>query len=426
MCFKFATSIEILFITSLNKNNKAKKMNKKLALSFLVIGGLITSCSNDDDNVTPEAEVIAPTTFEFLRNGESTVSFDGQTTRIAMAEELIAALSDNTNSETQLDAMFAHIEGASDFSDADLNASDKSIRSKTAASADYFSANTTDANAIKSQFDTWIADQATNVFPNWETIATAGTAGQLQQAGGGSVRYLNTKGFELNQFVAKGLLGALMTDQILNNYLSPAVLDEASNVADNDADIVEDGKSYTTMEHKWDEAFGYLYGAELDPTMPSLDADSFLSEYVDRVEADEDFAGVAQTVFDAFKLGRAAIVAKNYEVRDEQAEIIREQISKVIAVRGVYYLQRGKDILEEGDMASAFHQLSEGFGFIYSLQFTRQPGTTSPYFSKTEVDAFVEQLSEGNGFWDVTPETLDAISNAVADRFNFTVEQAGS
>ncbi|WP_178988780.1 DUF4856 domain-containing protein [Winogradskyella schleiferi] len=396
---------------------------KKIALSLFVIGSILTSCSSDDDNGASEPQVVAPTTYQFERDGTTTVSFSGQTTRIAMGEEFVSALRDDSYTESQLDAMFAHVEGASDFADADLNASDKSIRSKVAASKDYYSANTTEANAIKSQFDTWISDQVTNVFPNWNNTASAGTAGQLQQAGGGSVRYINEKGFEINQLVAKGLIGSLMTDQILNNYLSPAVLDEASNITNNDNDVVEDGKSYTTMEHKWDEAFGYLYGAEADATMPSLDADSFLSEYMDRVDSDEDFTGIAQTVFDAFKLGRAAIVAKNYTVRDEQAEIIRENISKVLAVRGVYYLQRGKTILAEGDMASAFHQLSEGFGFVYSLQFTRVPGTTTPYFSKSEVDAFMAQVSADNGLWDVTADTIDTISNTIADRFDFTVEQ---
>jgi hypothetical protein len=29
---------------------------------------------------------------------------------------------------------------------------------------------------------------------------------------------------------------------------------------------------------------------------------------------------------------------------------------------------------------------------------------------------------EGNGFWDVSPETLDSISSEIASAFNFTVE----
>jgi hypothetical protein len=286
------------------------------------------------------------------------------------------------------------------------------------------SSNATLAAIIKEDFDSWIEDQATNVFPNWSATASAGNAGQLQQAGGGSIRYINGKGFELNQVVSKGLIGGLMTDQILNNYLSPAVLDEGSNRENNNNDVVEDGKSYTTMEHKWDEAFGYLYGAEEDASMPVLGADSFLNNYLNRLENDEDFAGIAQTVFNAFKLGRAAIVAKDYDLRDAQAQIIKENLSKVSAVRAVHYLQAGKVKINEGDMASAFHQLSEGFGFIYSLQFTRQPNTSTPYFTNAEVAAYIAELSQGNGFWDVTPETLDTISEEIAARFNFTVEAA--
>ena len=144
-----------------------------------------------------------------------------------------------------------------------------------------------------------------------------------------------------------------------------------------------------------------------------------------RFENDADFTGIAVDIYDAFKLGRAAIVAKDYTVRDQQAEIIREKISEIIGIRSVYYLQQGKANLT-ADVGGAFHDLSEGFGFIYSLQFTRKPGTTSSYFTKSEVDAFIAQLMTGNGFWDVTPETLDDMSDDIASRFNFTVEQAGS
>jgi hypothetical protein len=35
-------------------------------------------------------------------------------------------------------------------------------------------------------------------------------------------------------------------------------------------------------------------------------------------------------------------------------------------------------------------------------------------------------LQAGNGFWDVTADTLDEISNTIAAKFNFTVAQAGS
>ena len=400
---------------------------KKLVVGVLAVTSfMFISCSSDDDGNAPldTNQVIAPATYEFSRNGGSTVDYNGQTTRIQMGEELITALKDNSKTEAEIDAMFAHVEGENNFSNADLNASNKSIRSKTAASQDYFSANTTVANAIKADFDGWIANQVATVYPNWNTTATAGNPGNLQELGGGAVRYVNGKGLEYNQAVNKSLIGALMVDQMLNNYLSTSVLDAGNNRADNDAGTLAEGKNYTNMEHKWDEAFGYLYGTD-NAASPLLNEDSFLNKYLSRVENDADFQGIASEIYEAFKLGRAAIVAKNYDVRDQQADIIREKVSEVIGIRAVYYLQQAKNSLAT-NKAVAFHDLSEGYGFIYSLQFTRKPGTNAPYFTKTQVDNYIAQLMEGNGFWDVTTETLDAISDEISAEFNFTTAQAGS
>ncbi|MCG1037037.1 DUF4856 domain-containing protein [Polaribacter sargassicola] len=395
---------------------------RKIILS-LAIATVLISCNNNNEDDTQLT--VAPSTYTFERNGITTVSFSGQTTRIEMGEEFVSALSDNTQTTASLSGKFAHSEGESNFSDADLNASDKSIRSKTAASTDFYSANTSDASLIKSQFDSWIAAQVSEVYPNWNVDAVSGTAGKIQEAGGGSTRYVNAKGLEYNQVINKGLIGGLMVDQILNNYLSPAVLDAGDNVANNDADVLDGDNNYTTMEHKWDEAFGYLYGLEADVTLPVLGADSFLNKYLDRVEGDADFTGIAADIYDAFKLGRAAIVNKDYTTRDEQAAIIKEKISEIIGIRAVYYLQQGKANLGS-DYASAFHDLSEGLGFVYSLQFTRKPNSTEPYLTKSEVDGFMSTLQAGNGFWDVTSTTLDDISNTIASKFNFTVTQAGS
>ncbi|HBK70891.1 MAG TPA: DUF4856 domain-containing protein [Flavobacteriaceae bacterium] len=394
---------------------------KKIALGIAILSAIVfTSCTSDDDSPTPKAEIKAPATYVFDRNGNSSVSFSGQTARIKMANELGSALKDNSKTKIQLDAMFADGTG---FEDADLNTSGKKIRNKTAASKDFFGANTTDAAAIKEQFDGWIALQVSEVFENWTNEASKGNAGFLQEAGGGSTRYINSKGLEYNQAFAKSLIGALMADQILNNYLSPAVLDAGDNKKDNDATTLKEGKDYTLMEHKWDEAYGYLYGNEDNPAVPVLGADSYLNKYLGKVESDTDFTGIATDIYNAFKLGRAAIVGKDYVLRNKQADIIREKISTAIAIRAVFYLQAGKSNLGT-DNAGAFHDLSEGYGFIFSLQFTRKPGTTEPYFTKQEVDRFLDQLMVEGGFWDLTPETLDTISEAIAAKFDFTVEQA--
>jgi hypothetical protein len=394
---------------------------KKSVSCLLALVSILFSCVDDGmDN----SEVIVPSTYKFSRDGITTVNFSGQTTRLLMAEEFVSSLMDPSKSEAALDGMFAHDEGNSDFSNTNLNASDKNIRSKTAASKDYFSANTTESNAIKVQFDTWIANQVNDVFPNWDRDAAPGVAGKIQEAGGGPVRYVNGKGLEYDQAVTKGLIGALMVDQILNNYLSPSILDEASNRANNDALKLEEGKNYTTMEHKWDEAFGYLYGLD-NPEIPQLRADSFLNKYLARVDDDPDFEGIAINIYDSFKLGRAAIVSGNYTIRDEQIEELQEYISELIAIRVVYYLQQAKATIGR-DNGAAFHDLSEGYGFIISLQFTRDGNTNKPYFSKAEVDAFISKLMAGNGFWDVDLQTLDEISNSIVSRFNFTLAEAGS
>ncbi|WP_010517563.1 DUF4856 domain-containing protein [Croceivirga radicis] len=407
-------------------------MLKKIVPFACVIVGL-TSCSLDDggdDVIIDEIQIENPTSYTFERDGASTVSFSGQTTRLRMGDELLAAMMDDSSTLEELEAMYAHEEGAADFSDADLNASDKNLLTKTAASVDYFSTNSAEQIAIRADFNSWLQTQVEEVFPNWNTVATAGVAGQL--ADGASTRYVNAQGLEMNQVFNKSLIGALMVDQAINNYLSPDVLDAGDNPDNNGAVITEEGKNYTTMEHKWDEAYGYVFGQNADAANPNADlgADNFLNKYLGRVEGDADFAGIADDIFQAFKLGRAAIVAKQYTVRDQQAVIIQDKISTIIGVRAIYYLQQAKLELEKESPSygTVFHDLSEGYGFIYSLQFTRDTSKEAPYFTKNQVDALLAQLlGDGdNGLWDVTPETLQDISETIANAFSFSLEAAAN
>jgi len=410
---------------------------KKTIFSTLAIAILIfASCSNDDDGVVvidpdpnpdPQVVIEVPDTYSFERDGESTVNFPGQTQRILMGEELISYMLDfDTATEQSLLDMYANEN--TPFGNDDLNASSRQLRNTVASSEDYFASNNAEAATIRQFFANFLSAQIDEVFLAQNTIAAAGIAGQI--ADGGSTRYVNTGGLEYNQAVAKGFIGALMVDQIVNNYISTTLLDEGTNREDNDNDVPRnDSGTDTQMEHFWDEAYGYVYGTSADLTNPNLtigDDDSFLNKYIGRVEGDSDFAGIADNIFDAFVLGRAAIVAKDYDVRDEQTAILRELLSQVIGVRAVYYLQQGKNGIEANDFGAAFHDLSEGFGFIYSLQFTRNPATNAPYFSAAEVQGFIDQLTEGNGFWDLTPAMLDEMSDTIASRFTFTVAQAGT
>jgi len=393
-----------------------------LLLACLLVGMSACTRNNDDDTMVV---VNTPETYSFERDGNSTVSFSGQTTRIQMANEIINRMKDFSTTETILLNMFSNEN--SSFSNEDLNSSSKNVKSKTAASKDFFESNAAGSAAVRADFEGWLIAQVNETFPAQNTVASAGVAGQI--ADGSSTRYVSAKGLEYNQAFNKSLIGALMVDQILNNYISTGVLDAGSNKENNNNGVVADSKEYTNMEHKWDEAYGYLYGTSADKANPNATIgsdDSFLNKYLGKVDADSDFSGMAQTIFDAFALGRAAIVAKDYTLRDAQTAILRENISQVVAVRAVYYLQQGKNALatETPDYGAAFHDLSEGYGFIYSLQFTRKPGTNSTYFSRQEVLSLLDQITTGNGFWEVSPATLETISTEIASRFNFTVAEA--
>lgn len=399
----------------------------KKAFFAAVMGGLVlTSCSPEDNSGIENKTIDVPETYTFERNGNSTVSYDGQTTRLVMVEELLSSFNDFDNAtEENLSNMYSNINDP--FSSEELNASSKSIKSKVAASQLYFSSNSVESNSIKNDFEGYITAQVNEVFPNEAVVAKPGIAGQI--ADNSSVRYVSGKGLEYNQAFAKGLIGALAADQMLNNYLASAVLDAGDNVQNNNEGVTEEGKNYTTMEHKWDEAYGYLYG---HPSVPVANpnsklgdnGDQLLFKYMGRVEADPDFAGIAEETFEAFKLGRAAIAAGQYDVRDQQVAILRENISELIGIRAVYYLQAGKRALEAGKMGTAFHSLSEGYGFIYSLRFTHNPLTNAPYLSKSEIDTILETLMAGDGFWDLTPETLENLSEVIAEPFDFSVAEA--
>jgi ATP-dependent protease HslVU (ClpYQ) peptidase subunit len=396
---------------------------------ILILAFVFYSC---DSNNAPNID--APEFYEFTRNGESTVSFTGQTTRIQMAAELTSAMLDFDNAtEASLLQMYRNETedggDANPFENADLNAATKNIKGKVAASADFFSSNTQLSAEIKNQFEAWIIAQTEEVFPNEDSLAAVGKPGQI--ADGSSTRYVNAKGLEYNQLVSKSLIGALMTDQMLNNYLSTSVLDAGTNREDNSNGTLAEDANYTNMEHKWDEAYGYLFGtaADLANPIPTVgEDDDFLNKYLGRVDGDEDFNGIAQETFDAFKLGRAAIEDGAYDIRDEQAQIIRENISTVIAVRAVYYLQSAKTFLDQPEplYGAIFHDLSEAYGFIYSLKFTRIPNTDTRHLTLQEIEDMLTNLEAGQGLWDIESSTLDQMSETIAAQFEFTVEEAAN
>ena len=197
---------------------------KKNARNIGVLFAMTTiflSCDENDTLVNPfsknvndiEADFEVPSTYVFERNDLSTVSYGGQTTRLSMAKEILGYLSvDSGKSVQEIEAAFAHVAGADDFSTTELNESSKSVKSKVAASDDLFGSDAVAKEAIQLVMSGFLEKQVTEVVPNSEIEATPGAAGFA-----GS-RYVSAKGLEYNQAFNKGLIGALIVDQALNNY----------------------------------------------------------------------------------------------------------------------------------------------------------------------------------------------------------------
>ena len=382
-----------------------------------------TSCSKDDETiiVDPKFNYTTPETYKFERNANSTVDFTGQSTRILMLDEMSTYVKNQARdgfsvNNVKLQNMYANANN--EFSTAALNTPGKQLKDKTAASKDYFSLNlgggsSVEQVAVRNFFESTfvdlnIASQGTN--------ASAGIAGKYGT--GTSTRYFSANGLEPVQVFLKGSIGAIFLDQVVNNYLSINKLDEATNKENNTNKVLDGTTNYTKMEHTWDEAYGYVFGAS---------GDKFLSEYITKVNADTDFNTIKADISLAFRKGRAAIVANDYETRNAQINIIKQKLALVVAVRSVYYMQVGKGKLVTELGIPAFHDLSEGYGFIMSLRYTNKPGTNNPYFTKIEVDAMLASLTSGtNGLWDIDNlgPKLDAISNQIATKFGFTVAQA--
>ena len=355
---------------------------------FLSLAIFAFSCDSDNDN-NDSNTIVAPDSYEFTRNGESSVSFSGQTTRLMQAEELYAALNSSEATETGLDLMFnGDSNGSAGFADASLNGTSKIIGSKTAASTLAGSATT------KARFDNMITDFATNVVPNWGSDAGVGQAGAISTPDGAKTYHLNAQGQEIDQLFFKGLIGAFTLDQIVNNYIHPNQLDSGTRIDDNDNDVLSGDNNYTDMEHKWDEGFGYLYGLEGDNlasagTTPS-GSGSLLMKYFKKVNDEGGYEpGIAQTVYDAFIMGRTAIVNKDYALRDQQAAIIKVELSKVIGYYAIHYMNDFVSKLEAGNVAGAHHSISEGWGFLLSLQFTNN-GNDEPFMDKATVEYFLD------------------------------------
>lgn len=371
---------------------------KKILIPVLSLALLATSCKKENTvPSTPSNLKIPYTSLTATSNykttfvdaaGKTTVDFSGQTTRINMLKEMDAHMKAGTSADidaTKLINMFRNQN--TPFASADLNAAtDKVISSKTAQS---FSA--TEADAERQRFIGYFNELERISKMNGQTAAQ-GKAGVL-----GTNRLVDEKGFELSQFVQKGLIGAMMLDQIANIYLGTDK-QSADNTTPNE------GKNYTAMEHHWDEAYGYLTSND---TYPIKGSESFLGEYA---RQGASVGGGADNLYLAFLKGRAAIVNNDLTTRNEQIAYIRTELEKAVAAVAISYLNKTNSA---NDDASRFHALSEAIGFIYSLRFAHNAKVNK---AKSE-ELLNILMGKPNGFWSLTPADINNVRDQIATIF---------
>ena len=414
-------------------------MKRIIPLTFFLLALLFAGCKKED-NMDPASDFPIPESYDFNRNGRSTVDLTEPGIQISMCHELLDALyltgpfavtleeimdiwnNENAPFEDPVKGLDAAV----------LNAYEGSIKDMVAASSDLFNGGNARSETIRSEIEEWMVIWMNDVIPYWNQEAERGEPGQIPDITQIlDTRYVDSYGMEYLQVVSKTLDGALMMDQICNHWLSNDLILSSEYQRANDNEELVEGQNYTYLEYAWDQAYGYIYALSEDPANPMATMgkdDYFLNKYVKLINNDPDFSTIAQDIFDAYLTGRAAIVAGKYDEMKRQADIIKRGVSDVMIIRTVFYLLSGINEYEKGDigLGGYLHDTGEGWGFVYALEFAKNPNNNLQYFTADESIEFRKRmLANGEyGLWDTEMKTLEDIAEEIATKMSWSAEEA--
>jgi len=366
---------------------------KQIRVFALCVGVVValSSCNKDEDPPV-DTGLEVPETYDFTRDGNSTVSYSGQIERLDMLTILSNYMkSSNTTTATALDAqkmkdMFANANDPFDGATFEKQLKDKCYQNDVA-----MFENLMDSLAVASTASVTASNGVVGVLVEGNTSST--TEGYR----------VNAKGVELTQVIEKGLMGAVFFFQAMETYLSVDRMGTAGN------DDLAEGKNYTNMEHYFDEAFGY-FGVPTDfPALSSIDNARFWGKYCNS-RNNGLYQGINEDIATAFRTARAAIAAKDYEARDEAIQTIQQKWAVVIASTAVDYLRKGK--LGSGEPTyKRHHALSEAIGFLMSLDYHFNGGNSvnPPHYSQTHVGHAQMMLNANTNLYNLTDEDIDEV-----------------
>lgn len=374
-------------------------MNSKILLFSLFVLSIVSfSCKKDEDStpdLTTSSVVSTPETYDFQRNGASSVNYQGQTDRLNQLSEIKSYMSKANNgdiiSEQYLLDMYENANGNANgqftFS------STKQLKDKTFA-------------PDVSDFTQLLTDCA--VSSSLGSTASNGKAGLLTRSNGKSI-LVDSNGREFVQIFEKGMMGATFLNQIFNTYLTS---DKTGDNIDNTS--IEEGKNYTTLEHHFDEAFGY-FGAPTDfkSNYTGSGDPKFWASYSEEMDA---VLGCNDIIMNAFKKGRAAIVANNSTVKNEQIVIIYNELERLAAAVAIHYVNETLEKTNDGDR---LHTLSECYAFVLALRYQNLQ------YRKLTQDEVNQLLTDeiGSNFWETTEGGLNNIKNKLSIVYGLEAEK---
>ncbi|MGB1316592.1 MAG: DUF4856 domain-containing protein [Flavobacteriales bacterium] len=366
---------------------KTPKIYALAAISLIAFSSILfTSCNTDkgEDNLD------VPATYSFTRNGSSTVSHSGQTQRLDMLALMTSYMkSSNTVGSPALDAQALKDMFANENDPFSGQTYTKNLKSKCF---------TSDV----SMFEGFMDDLAT--ASQAAGTASEGTAGVLVEGSSDpTVGYrVNANGVELTQVIEKGLMGSVFFYQAMETYLTAERMGTTGN-----SDL-EEGENHTSMEHYFDEAFGY-FGIPNDyPNAATIEDARFWGKYCNKRE-EGLYSGINNEIATEFRTARAAIAAKDYDARDEAIQTIQQKWAIVIAASAVDYLNEAHSSAGTYEY-QRHHVMSEAIGFMLALKYHFQNGNSKypPHFTYTHVGHALMEIGPNTNLYTITDANIES------------------
>jgi len=393
--------------------------------------GFLTSNLVDVDSI----ELINFTipAFYDIENSLAPGTFYGQKRRLAQLQEIKDS---SRNEPIKWDIRAALANENQNMFKSDEAQGSENIRTKID-ELNFDNGNTSVADDIASLADSLVKSSQAN----YRSIAANGTAGMITT--GDKKRHVSANGLEYAEILEKSLYGALLYDQMVDDYLS----DSQSGVDNEEGNNILSAEDYelygTERQHKFDEAFGY-FGAEA-ATYPNQANSSngdgiFLANYTfDFSDETEAMYGVnlAKATMNAFVVGRSVLKAGqgndfaqeniNEELFNAARADIKLYVEAGMAASAIHYLNEAiMDVSE----AEKLHHLSEALGFIYAMSFNSD-GRLSPEESHKALMALGWSATDsslngiyGINLWEVSDEQM-RLTIGVIDEFFPGFKNAG-